>query len=131
QPSSHGTAPTPKSHVVTPNESFRRCAKITSATWMRTMGPRCFCRLFPSQDDSYVAISAEPAEVIFAQRLSCGEHAKTRLLYKFSTNYQDAHRGRRPRSAGAQRRHGGCGQEQAGRGRGVRAVRAQWCCDPS
>jgi hypothetical protein len=45
QPSSHGTAPTPKSHVVTPNESF-----------------------------------------------SCGEHAKTRLLYKFSTNYQDAHR---------------------------------------
>src|SRR5271166_6494399 len=45
QPSSHGTAPTPKFHVVTPNESF-----------------------------------------------SCGEHAKTRLLYKFSTNYQDAHR---------------------------------------
>ena len=45
QPSSHGTAPTPKFHVVTPNESF-----------------------------------------------SCGEHAKTRLLYKFSTNYQDVHR---------------------------------------
>ena len=33
------------------------------------MGPGCFCRLFPSQDDSYVAIPAEPAEVIFAQRL--------------------------------------------------------------
>ena len=28
-----------------------------------------------------------------------------------------------------QRRHGGCGQEQAGRGHGVRAVEAQWCCD--
>ena len=41
-----------------------RCAKITSATWMLTMRPRCFCRLFPSQDDSYVAIPAEPAEVI-------------------------------------------------------------------
>ena len=56
---------------------LRRCAKITSATWMMTMGPRCFCRLFPSQDDSYVAIPAEPAEVIFAHRLN-QRHAERR-----------------------------------------------------